>query len=246
MQTWDPQNYRANASFVSELGMPVVDWLSPTKGESILDLGCGDGTLAVKLQGLGCSVVCVDSSSEMISAALSKGLDAHVCDGHTLTYSDRFDAVFSNAALHWMLHPEKVISGVWAALKPGGRFVGEFGGAGNVAAIVEALEAELNNLGISADNPWFFPSPDRYEDLLASAGFEVRRIELIPRPTPLPGDVSGWIRTFAQPFFNSLPDYRKDAFITAVVERLQPILCDASGNWTADYVRLRFEAVKPN
>ncbi len=244
-QRWDPQSYNTNAGFVSELGMPVVEWLSPVAGESILDLGCGDGTLGVKLQSRGCEVVGVDSSPQMVAAARSRGLEAFVCDGHKLAFTDQFDAVFSNAALHWMLHPEQVISGVFAALKPGGRFVGEFGGAGNVATIVTALEAELDRLGISVDSPWFFPSPKQYGKMLTEAGFDVRRIELIPRPTALPGDVGGWLRTFAQTYTQLLPDSWRDEFIAAVVERVRPVLCDASGNWTADYVRLRFEAVLP-
>lgn len=244
-QEWNPQDYSANASFVSELGMQVVEWLSPVQGEAILDLGCGDGTLALKLQNFGCDVVGVDSSSEMINAARSLGANAFVCDGHQLTFSEDFDAVFSNAALHWMIHPETVVSGVWTSLKSGGRFVGEFGGAGNVATIVKAIELELQDLGGSPECPWYFPSPDQYRKLLTEAGFNVLRIKLIPRPTPLPGDVGGWLRTFAQPYTNLLQKSERDPFIARVVERLKPELCDEHGRWTADYVRLRFEAVKP-
>lgn len=242
-QNWNPKDYRENASFVSELGLPVVEWLSPVQGESILDLGCGDGTLALKLENFGCDVVGIDSSPEMINAAKSIGLNASVCDGHQLSFTDKFDAVFSNAALHWMVLPEAVISGVWASLKPGGRFVDEFGGFGNVATIIRAIEQE--HLGRSAECPWFFPAPDQYQEMLTKAGFEVRKISLIPRPTPLPGDVGGWLRTFAQPYTNQLTESQRDGFIAAVVERLNPQLCDKQGLWTADYVRLRFEAIKP-
>ena len=137
-QHWNPEQYGKNARFVSDLGMPVVDLLSPQSGERILDLGCGDGALSLKLVELGCKVVGVDSSAEMIRAAHSLGLDAHVVDGQSLPYDNEFDAVFSNAALHWMKEPEKVIAGVWRALRPGGRFVGEFGGYGNAATIFTA------------------------------------------------------------------------------------------------------------
>jgi len=181
----------------------------------------------------------------MINAAKSMGLNASVGDGHRLSFSDRFDAVFSNAALHWMTKPEEVISGVWSALKPGGRFVGEFGGAGNVAMIVGAIEQELADSGVSAKCPWFFPSTDQYTQLLTDAGFDVKRISLLPRPTTLPGDVGGWLRTFAQSYTNLLPESQRDGFIAAVVEKLRPLLYDGQGNWTADYVRLRFEAFKP-
>lgn len=244
-QNWNPKDYRENASFVSELGLPVVEWLSPVQGESILDLGCGDGTLGLNLQNFGCDVVGVDSSPEMIGAAKSIGLNALVCDGHQLSFAGKFDAVFSNAALHWMVRPEAVISGVWASLKPGGRFVGEFGGFGNVATIIRSVEQELQDLGSTAECPWFFPSPDQYQETLTKAGFEVRKISLIPRPTPLPGDVGGWLRTFAQTYTNLLPESQRDGFIAAVVERLKPKLCDDQGHWTADYVRLRFKAIKP-
>lgn len=244
-QKWNPQDYNKNANFVSELGLPVVDWLSPVSGESILDLGCGDGTLALKISNFGCDVVGVDSSPEMIAAAKSLGLRASVCDGHKLSFSSEFDAVFSNAALHWMTQPDAVITGVWNALKPGGRFVGEFGGIGNVAAIVGALERELADLGISAKCPWFFPAPEQYKEMLSAAGFDVQNIALLPRPTPLQGDVGGWLRTFAQPYTNLLPASERDGFVATVVEKLKPELCDNHGNWTADYVRLRFVAVKP-
>jgi trans-aconitate methyltransferase len=126
MQQWDPKQYAEHARFVSELGMPVVELLSPQPGERILDLGCGDGILTIKLGERGCEVVGVDSSPAMVAAARSLGANAHVIDGHRLPFVGEFDAVFSNAALHWMRHPEEVISSVWRALKPSGRFVGEF------------------------------------------------------------------------------------------------------------------------
>ncbi|MGM0631838.1 MAG: class I SAM-dependent methyltransferase [Pseudomonadota bacterium] len=245
-QTWSPRDYRESAGFVSELGVPVLDWLAPSGGERILDLGCGDGTLALRLSGMGCEVVGVDSSPEMIEAAKAHGLNAFVCDGHELPFSSEFDAVFSNAALHWMTGPEAVIAGVWNALKPGGRFVGEFGGQGNVAIIVEAIEQALTARDVRAMSPWFFPTPGQYEEMLNEAGFDVRDITLFPRPTPLPGDVGGWLRTFAQPYTSLLPESEREDFIAIVVERLKPKLCDNQGNWTADYVRIRFAAVKPD
>ena len=244
-QHWNPEQYGKNARFVSDLGMPVVELLSPQSGERILDLGCGDGALSLKLVDLGCRVVGVDSSAEMIRAAKSLGLDANVADGQSLIFDNEFDAVFSNAALHWMKEPEQVIAGVWRTLKPGGRFVGEFGGYDNVATIVTALKSALSARGEADPNPWYFPRPGEYRKLLEARGFEVKAIDLIPRSTLLPGDVGGWLETFAQPYTSVLPVVKRHGFIAEVVAALRPVLCDTSGDWRADYVRLRFAATKP-
>ena len=246
MQHWNPDQYAENARFVSELGLPVVELLSPQSGERILDLGCGDGALTIKVQSFGCEVVGIDSSPEMVAAARALGLDARVMDGQTLQFDNEFDAVFSNAALHWMKNPETVVDGIWRALKPGGRFVGEFGGYGNVATIVTAIESTLASRGTVVANPWFFPRPNEYAELLETRGFKVETITLFSRPTPLPRDVGGWLETFAQPYSSVLPTAARPSFIAKVVEALHPVLCDANGKWEADYVRLRFSAKKPN
>ncbi len=246
-QTWDAERYARNARFVSDLGAPVVELLAPKPGERILDLGCGDGALTEKLVSMGCSVVGIDASEDFIAAARSHGLDARIMDGERLTFDREFDAVFSNAALHWMKHPDDVIDGVWRALKPGGRFVAELGGHGCVAKIVAALNATLARRGIDGDsvNPWYFPTVVDYRQRLAARGFDVTWIALIPRPTPLPGDVTGWLETFALSFSSALPEKDRPTFLAEVQEALRPQLCDTAGNWTADYVRLRFAATKP-
>jgi SAM-dependent methyltransferase len=245
-QTWDPERYAANARFVSDLGAPVVELLAPMPGERILDLGCGDGALTEKLVEIGCHVVGVDGSAEQVAAARQRGLEAHVMDGQSLCFTAEFDAVFSNAALHWMKRPDEVIGGVWKALKPKGRFVGEFGGHGCVAKIKAALFDGLARRGIDAAglNPWYFPDTEEYRARLEKRGFEVASIALIPRPTPLPGDLSGWLETFAESFTSALPVDARSPFIREVCERLQSDLRDANGTWVADYVRLRFAAVK--
>ena len=246
-QTWNTQTYHENARFVSDLGMAVVEWLAPQPGDRILDLGCGDGVLTLKLRDLGCDVVGVDSSPEFIESARSLGLDARLLDGQELPFDREFDAVFSNAALHWIKQPDCVIDGVWRALKPGGRFVGEFGGDGNVGAIVNALDRALANRGIDAKalHPWYFPTVEEYRTRLESKGFQVHKIALIPRPTPLPTDIRGWLQTFANPFLAVLPREERETFLDEVVALLEPTLRDESGQWAADYVRLRFAASKP-
>lgn len=247
-QHWDPERYAKNARFVADLGMPVVELLAPAPGERILDLGCGDGALTVKLRDMGVEVVGTDASAEQIDAAKALGLDARVLDGHDLDYDAEFDAVFTNAALHWMKRdPDKVIAGVWRALRPGGRFVGEFGGAGNVERIRTALIAALDARGLdgAAYDPWFFPTPEDYRARLEARGFDLEYIELIPRPTPLPGAIQAWLDTFGETFLTALPADQRGSVKDEVAAAVEDALCDAEGNWTADYVRLRFAARKP-
>ena len=246
-QHWDPDRYARNARFVAELGQPVVTLLAPRAGERILDLGCGDGALTRRLVEAGASVVGVDSSAEQIAAAQAAGLDARVMSGEALAFDDEFDAVFSNAALHWMRRPAAVIAGVWRGLKPGGRFVGEFGGHGNVQHIKTALVAALDRRGLDGQGavPWYFPTPDEYRGLLEAQGFRVRAIELIPRPTPLPGDIVDWLANFAESFTRPVPAEERDAFLREVAAALRPHLRNAEGVWSADYVRLRFAADRP-
>jgi trans-aconitate methyltransferase len=233
---------------VADLGVPVLECLNPKVGARILDLGCGDGALTLKLKAMGCEVLGVDASPELILAAQALGLDARLMDGQELSFQQEFDAVFSNAALHWMKDSDAVIQGAWNALKPGGRFVGEFGGAGNVATIVAALYEVLRQYGIEATplNPWYFPTVEAYRTKLEAHGFCVNDIQLIPRPTPLPTNIRGWLITFANPFSAAIVPTDRDAFLDQVVELLKPTLCDDAGKWTADYVRLRFSATRPS
>ena len=246
-QSWNPESYARHAGFVPKLGMPVVELLAPQPGERILDLGCGHGPLTEKLVEFGCDVVGIDNSPEQIAAARARGLEAYVMDGQALTFENEFDAVFSNAVLHWMKRVDDVIAGVWRALKPGGRFVAEFGGDGNVAQIRYGLHDALRRRGIDPEevDPWYFPTPAEHTSRLEAQGFEVTWMRLIPRPTPLPGDISGWLDTFAESFIFALPVEERAEIVAEVREALRPTLCDAQGQWTADYVRLRFAAQKP-
>ena len=244
--SWDPDRYARNARFVSDLGAPVLEILAPKPGEVILDLGCGDGALTEKIALFGCRVVGVDASWAQISAARTRGLEVLVMDGQSLCFKNKFDAVFTNAALHWMKVPAAVAAGVWRALRPGGRFVGEFGGKENVGKIRSALQAALRTRGIDPPSidPWYFPSAEEYSVILRAAGFKVNSAELIPRLTRLPGDISAWLETFAQPFLNAAGEDKRPAFLDEVVRKLEPLLRDAGGTWFADYVRLRFAATK--
>jgi len=246
-QTWNPNDYDQNARFVSDLGMGVVELLAPQPGERVLDLGCGDGVLTKKLSDLGCSVVGVDASPDFLKAAQALGLDARLMDGQALTFEAEFDAVFSNAVLHWMKQMDKVIDGVWRALKPGGRFVAEMGGKGNVEQIEAAMREALQKRGLSGKvpDPNYYPSPEEYRALLEKRGFQVAMMEHFPRPTPLPKDMKAWVGTFRKGYLAALKPEDRPAFLEEIQESLRPQLCDAQGRWTADYVRLRFKAVKP-
>ncbi|MEO1159580.1 MAG: methyltransferase domain-containing protein, partial [Pseudomonadota bacterium] len=235
-QTWSADAYSTHGRFVADLAGAVFEWLAPQAGEKILDLGCGDGALTQKLADAGANVLGVDMSDDLLSAARERGLSVVSRDGHELDFPAEFDAVFSNAALHWMSRPEKVIDGIGRALKPGGRFVAEFGGHGNVAAIVTAMRAVGENRGgdESLAGPWFFPSPEVYADMLTDAGFEVRRVGLYPRPTPFNTGMKEWLKLFRKPFFEQFGD-EADSVLDEVEQLLRPSLCDARGNWTADY-----------
>jgi trans-aconitate methyltransferase len=246
-QKWNPETYARNARFVSDFGTEVLELLSPRAGEHILDLGCGDGVLTEKLVLAGCSVVGIDSSPEQVEAARARGLDARVMNAESLAFDREFDAVFSNAVLHWVRNSAAAVDGAYRSLKPGGRFVGEFGGSGNVGTIRNALTESLARRGIDAAplDPWTFPTVQEYRNVLENVGFEVRMITLFPRPTPLPGDMTAWLDTFAQSFFFTLDPHERKRCMEEICTSVRPYLYDTRHGWFVDYVRLRFAAVRP-
>jgi len=243
-QTWSPSGYAHHAGFVPELGAPLLERLAPVAGERILDLGCGDGTLTARLVERGATVVGVDASPDMVTAARARGLDARLADATALAFDGEFDAVFSNAVLHWIHDADRVLDGVHRALRPGGRFVAECGGHGCVAAITTALRAVLDRHAIRYTWPWYYPSADEYAARLEAAGFMVDFITLFPRPTPLPTGMAGWLDTFGVALFSHVPAGDRVAIRDEVVALLKPALRDQAGRWTADYVRLQFVARK--
>ena len=244
MQRWSASDYARNGRFVQELAGPIFGMLGAKPGERILDLGCGDGALTAEIKASGADVLGVDLSDELLAVARMKGLNVRKVDGHALDFVSEFDAVFSNAALHWMRKPHLVIAGVHRALRARGRFVGELGGHGNVAAIATAMRAvgALRGGDPALVAPWFFPTVEEYGRLLTEGGFTVREIELVPRPTLLKTGMEGWLRTFGRSFFDQFPEPERTNVVAEVAELLRPSLCDSKGTWTADHIRLRFFA----
>ncbi len=246
-QSWNAAQYAQQGRFVADLAGGVFQLLAPHSGERILDLGCGDGALTAKIAASGAQVLGIDASASMIEAAQSLGLDARVVNAEELPFEAEFDAVFSNAALHWVRNQEAMLEGAYRALKPGGRFVAEMGGHGNIAAIRVALAGVLRQWGLDAyvmDNN-FFPSDTQYRASLESAGFIVEEIALIPRPTKLPeSGMRGWLETFRRGLLEQLPAERREQAIEETVALLKPALYTEEGGWMADYVRLRFHARK--
>jgi trans-aconitate methyltransferase len=225
------------------LGAGVLDWLAPKSGELILDLGCGDGALTKRIAESGAEVIGVDASPAMVEAARTRGIEAVVMQAENLSFQPDFDAVFSNAALHWVRDIDAALAGVRRALLPHGRFVGEFGAHGNVASIVVALSAVLNQRGQGPlQSPWYFPTDGEFRERLEAHGFTVDRIEAFGRPTALPTGMEDWLHTFAFPILNELDHSERDEVVNESAALLAPALRDAQGRWQADYVRLRFAA----
>jgi len=243
-QTWSPSGYAHHAGFVPALGAGILEKLAPIAGERILDLGCGDGALTERLVERGAVVTGVDASVEMVAAARARGIDAHVGDATQLTFDHQFDAVFSNAVLHWIQDQDKVLAGVWRALVPGGRFVAEFGGHTNIASISVAFRAVLSHRGLPSTRHWYYPTPAAYSARLEAQGFSVELATLFPRTTPLPTGMAGWLQTFGQGALSQVPPDQRADVEREIIELLRPSLCDEFGNWTADYVRIQVVARK--
>jgi trans-aconitate methyltransferase len=247
--TWDTELYESRHSFVWQYGEGLLDLLAPKPGERILDLGCGTGQLTAKIADAGASVLGLDASPDMIGQARQNypRLQFKLEDATSMQFQSEFDAVFSNAALHWMLDAAAVAKNIARALKPGGRFVAELGGKGNIGQIVSAIEMTLElHTGSVPPGRTYFPSIPEYTALLEAEGLEVQLAHLYDRPTPLEAEsgMEHWIRQFKWYYFENLPAAQRTAILAEVVAALRPKLF-RDGVWFADYRRLRVVAVKP-
>lgn len=247
-QPWDTCLYKDKHAFVWEHGASVVELLTPRPGERILDLGCGTGHLTATIAAAGAEVIGIDHAAEMVAEARAAhpGLTFLQGDARAFSVPEPLDAVFSNAALHWIQEPRDVIRCVQRALKPGGRFVAEMGGRGNVQRIEAAMLSAARDAGSAIAGPlWFFPGIAEYAALLEEAALEVRYAVLFDRPTPLDGaeGMRNFVAMFGRRVLDSVAPERREEFLQAVEDKTRPVLFDA-GRWTADYRRLRFSATR--
>jgi trans-aconitate methyltransferase len=245
--SWDAGLYDERHAFVWKHGASLVELLAPQSGERILDLGCGTGHLTARIAASGARVVGLDASEEMLAQARATypDLEFRTGDARDFTVEAPFAAVFSNATLHWVRPPEAAVQRMRAALEPGGRFVAEFGGRGNVRLICQAAQAALERLRLPIPEfPWYFPGIAEYATLLEAEGLEVRFATLFDRPTPLEGEqgLRNWIRMFGGRFLDAAPLLQQEEFFSLVEEMTRPDLFQG-GIWKADYRRLRIVAV---
>jgi trans-aconitate methyltransferase len=248
---WDAGLYDDKHSFVWKLAAGVLELLDAKPGERILDLGCGTGHLTARIAEAGAYVVGIDRSPEMIRQAVEKypSLRFEVMDAREIALDGNFDAVFSNATLHWIKEPVRVIAGIKKLLSPGGRFVAEFGGKGNTRELLKAVQHAWQKLGIagSAPHPWYYPSLAEYAGLLEQHGFEVTYATLFDRPTPLDDGERGlrnWLEMFGSAFLEGLPEITKEPLLVEIERELRPKLF-RDDQWVMDYRRLRIMAKHP-
>lgn len=247
---WNPSLYDTKHSFVSNYGSDLIELLDPKPDEKILDLGCGTGDLTNKLYHKKVNVIGIDNSKNMIMQAKGKfpKINFFVRDATNLEYNNEFDAVFSNAALHWIKAPEQVLKGIYRGLKQGGRFVAEFGGKGNVQAITDEMINQMTEAGFNYDMEqflWYFPSIGEYSTLMEKVGFKVIFAQHFDRPTPLEGDngLRNWIEMFFSNIFKGINENQKKDIITKTEDNLKKKLYH-EGNWIADYKRIRLIGIK--
>lgn len=248
---WNAELYDNKHAFVSQYGESVLELLDVKPGERILDLGCGTGDLSKQIQEQGAEVIGIDASPEMIAKAKGKypDIDFSVADAISFHFDEPFDAIFTNATLHWINNADAVIQNAYNSLKRGGRFVGEFGGKGNMQLMIAATTAVLKNYGYlkSEDiNPWYFPSTAEYAAKLEAHGFRVTFMAHFDRPTLLQDGRQGvtkWLNMFGPSFFEGIPAEQLSQIFNEITDLLQPDYED-NGQWYADYKRLRFIAIK--
>ena len=251
-RAWDAATYDSCGTFVWEHGADLIEVLAPRPGDRVLDVGCGTGHLTARIAESGADVLGIDASEAMVLQARSNypHLRFEVLDALEMDLEPQFDAVFSNAVLHWITEPDAAAARILKALKPGGRFAAEFGGKGNISTIIEAVHRARERMGAKRIEqvPWYFPSAGEYSALLERLGFEVTHAQLFDRPTRLgegDGTMVAWLQMFAEPLLNDLTEPERGKVCGIAEDALRANMLN-DGAWVADYVRLRVVAGKPN
>jgi trans-aconitate methyltransferase len=249
-QQWNAGLYQQSYEFVWQFGRDVLGLLEPKSGERILDVGCGTGQLTAEIARAGALVTGIDRSAAMVEQARKNfpGMDFRIEDVREIAYDCEFDAVFSNAVLHWVQPAAAAVSAIARALKPGGRLAVELGGRGNVAEMIRLTEGALAEVtdGTPPENPWYYPGIAEYASLLERHGLEVTLAVLFDRPTALEGGFAGlerWYKMFGGHWTAGLTPQQCEKFVRAA-ERLGAPKLLRDGTWTADYRRLRVVALK--
>lgn len=238
-------NFKNKESFIADLAAPILEMLEPKDGEKILDLGCGDGSLTLEIKKTGANVRGVDLNIDKVQKAIEKGLDASVRNITQITFEDEFDAIFSNAVLHWVDNPVHAIKNMHRALKKGGRLIAELGGEGNIQTVTDAMKKvfEDNDSFGTFKSPWYYPSAKEYKELLEQNGFRVEYCELVPKPTSVV-NMDLWLDVFTTTIVSHLKTEEKSDFKEQVKKILKSKIFTQEDNWVLDYVRLRVKAVK--
>jgi trans-aconitate methyltransferase len=246
--SWNADLYKEKHAFVFQYGNGLIDWLQPQSGEKILDLGCGTGELTARLAASGAKVTGLDSSAGMIESARRNFPEAEfiVADAAAFTLPEQFDAVFSNAALHWMQASGQVAARMYQHLKPGGRLVLEMGAKGNVNSLLRGMENVMRQYGYTYRPYWYFPSLGEYTSLLERSGFRIQQAHCFERATELADPENGiieWMEMFGSPLLQEVAPGHRAPMLQQLQEELKPA-CYRNGRWYLDYVRLRIAAVK--
>jgi 2-isopropylmalate synthase len=242
---WDAKRYEKSANFVSRYGVALIERLDPKHGEKILDLGCGDGSVAKEIEMFGAKVIGVDLSYSMVERTREKGIEAYVRSAKEIDFESEFDAVFSNAVLHWVKEPKIVARKIYEALKPNGRFVAEFGGEGNVSKLLEIITKTANDDSRFEKfvNEWYFPNCQEYGAILKSVGFDIKICQLVPREAEI-GHIKEWMELFLNSYLDKLSTQDRELFKERVAQNAKNSLFSKEKGWRADYVRIIVEAYK--
>ena len=258
---WNAKDYERHSQAQQKWARELIGKLDLTGTENVLDLGCGDGKVTAEIARsiYSGSVIGVDNSRSMIELAKEQyqpdkhpNLSFRVMDASSLSFEERFDVVFSNAALHWVKNHEPVVKGLYKSLKSGGKILLQMGGKGNASYILSVLDEiqsypEWQQYFDNFEFPYGFLGIEEYEKLLLESGFNINRVELIPKDMEHAGKsgLKGWIRTTWLPYTERVPEEIRDKFIDTISTKyIERVPMDSHGKVHVAMVRIEVEAEK--